>query len=146
MVIEPHTQPVTNKDRAADYKRQLRETFSLEGKDLGPLIDRFVDKNMESATISLPSNAKRGYVIDYNREQAKCVENNPFGWDDWFDKYPKTFCFIYVSRPVYDAANGLLLIYIGRQSSERSGIYYIALYEYKEGKFKELKIDEQLVS
>ena len=96
------------------------------------------ERNQKTVRLSIPSDVKHGYIIDYDRKYEKYFDKDGGGWRAWHKEKPKAVCNTQVSRPAYDKKSGLVLLYMGNQADALAGAGFVLLYKYENGRLKEL--------
>lgn len=123
---------------ASKMKEYVKERIKLEGYDLGPLLDKLLEKNRVANRLSIESHPERGYLVDYDGQFNKYFEKDGGGWKAWYKHHPKAHGHTGVSLPAYDEKHGIVLIYIGTQSDWLAGAGFLVAYRYENGNLKEL--------
>ena len=147
-VVDPKTRlrnyDLSDTNEIAQAKQYIRTNIAIAEHDVSALVDQLFQKNAKAATLTLPSAPGNGYLIDKDGHFQEYFQKKYFlkdggGWGRWYKDNPKAHGLTKVSRPVIDEANGLVLVYRGTQVHLLVGSGWIILYEYKDGKLKELK-------
>ncbi|MCE5231649.1 hypothetical protein LLG95_18885 [bacterium] len=143
-VVHPETEifglanPADSKE-VEQVKKGVMKEMAIQQYDIGPMLDRLFKINRKPSALSLQSEPEKGYVIDYDEHYRSYFKKGAGGWDKFYKENPKAHGMTGVSRPVIDDKNGLVLVYRGTQSHWLAGAGFIILYEFKDGKLKELK-------
>jgi hypothetical protein len=122
----------------AKTKKYVKDKLRVEGYDIGPLLDKLIEKNRKPVRLSLKSSPERGYLVDYDGKFQKYFEKDGGGWEKWYRENPMAHGLTRVSLPVHDEQAGIVLVYMGTQSHWLAGAGYLVAYEYGDGKLKEL--------
>jgi ABC-type Fe3+-hydroxamate transport system substrate-binding protein len=142
-VVDPNTRMdlynFSNPDEISEAKQSLRAEMAIAEHDVSALVEQLFEKNAKPTTLTLPSAPGKGYLIDQDGHFRNYFLKDGGGWERWYEDNPKAHGSITVSRPAIDEANGLVLVYTGTQFDWEAGSGWIVLYEYKDGKLKELK-------
>jgi hypothetical protein len=141
-VVRPESTlwPLQSKEpeRVVKTKKHIIDKLKIEGYDLGPLLDKLIDKNKERVSLSLASSPGNGFIVDYDRKFKKYLDSNGSGWGKWYEDNPTAHGLTAVSLPVYDEHTQIVLIYIETQMDELGGVGYIVAYRYENDRLKEL--------
>ncbi len=142
-VVDPKTR-LSNYDfsatnEIAKAKQGIRRETAIAEHDVSALVDQLFQKNAKATTLSLPSVPGNGYLIDKDGQFQKYFREDGGGWEKWYKDHPQAHGMTTVSRPAIDEVNGLVLVYTGVQLDWDVGSGWIILYQYKEGKLKQLK-------
>lgn len=138
IVVSPTTAFGRREPHAAWLKKSLNDKLGIEGYDIGPLVNKLIEKNKKPSHLSLKSSPEKGYIVDHNGKFEKYFDQNGGGWQKWHKDNPAAHGWTRVSMPAYDEQAGIVLVYIGTQSDRLAGAGYIVAYSYKDGKLKEL--------
>ncbi len=137
-VVSPTTAFGRREPNAANIKKNVKDKIRIEGYDIGPLVDKLIEKNKERIPLSLKSSPEKGYIVDYDGKFKKYFDEGGGGWEKWYKDNPSARGYTRVSLPAYDEQAGVVLVYIGRQSHRLAGAGYIVAYRYEDGQLKEL--------
>jgi hypothetical protein len=141
-VVDPKTRlgiyNFSDTKQIAEAKQDIRTEIAIAEHDVSALVDQLFEKNAEPTTLTLPSAPDKGYLIDKDGHFQKYFLKDGGGWERWYEENPQAHGSTTVSRPAIDQANGLVLVYTGTQFDWEAGSGWIILYEYKDGKLKEL--------
>ena len=142
-VVDPQTSlgnyNFSDTEQIARAKQSIRREIAIAEHDVSALVDQLFQKNAKATTLTLPSAPGNGYLIDKDGQFQKYFLEGGGGWEAWYKDHPKAHGMTTVSRPAIDEVNDLVLVYTGVQLDWEVGSGWIILYEYKEGKLKELK-------
>ncbi len=119
-------------------KKYIIDKLKIEGYDIGPLLDKLIEKNRERVPLSLASSPENGFIVDHDRKFKKYLDSNGGGWEKWYEDNPTAHGSTAVSLPVYDEQTQIVLIYIETQMDELGGSGYIVAYRYENDRLKEL--------
>lgn len=141
-VVDPETTMshlVETWEPPALRREYLRAQLALAGFTAGPLVDSLFDKNLRSVRLSLKSDPRRGYVLDHDGRFRRYFDvDGGGGWERWYDENPTAHGYTRLSLPAYDAASGLVLIYIGTQKHWEDGAGYLKMYRLLNGRLTEV--------
>jgi hypothetical protein len=108
------------------------ELATIAGEHLDRLVAQLVERNRETATLSLASSPQDGYVVDHDGDFAAYFGEVGGGWDRWYADHPGAAGRARVSLPAHDPATGLVLVYCGIQSGWLAGSGNLYLFRYEE--------------
>jgi len=141
-VVDPLTTlSMFKKEKPEDLVRSrayIKKQLKIEGYDIGPLFDRFIEKNLKPVRLSLKSSPEKGYLIDYDGKFASYFKSDGGGWEKWHKENPLTQGWTRVSLPAYDEKAGIVLLYLGTQYDWLAGSGHLIAYKYTDGKLTEL--------
>ncbi len=137
-VVSPITAFGRRRPDGAKIKKTVEDKIGIEGYDMGPLLDKLIEKNSKQTRLSLKSSPEKGYIVDYDGKFEKYFEQNGGGWEKLYKDNPDAHGLTRVSLPAYDEHAGIVIVYIGRQSGRLAGAGYIVAYRYEDGKLREL--------
>lgn len=118
---------------------RLKEDVELPNLDISQLVDLLVAKNRKEAIVGLKSDQRSGYLVDADGSFQKYWEGSSWDWEKMQKDRPKARSLSWVSRPAFDKKSGIVLIYLNQLRSDYDGEGFVIVYEYKNGKLKELK-------
>ncbi len=125
-VVSPATvvAPLWGTDTGSTEARKQTILSALARKNpaAASLVERLYQRNTASVQLTLKSDPEHGYIID-DGSYAGLFQPGGGGWAKWRRAHPKARGYIRFSRPVYDEATGLFLIYIeGRDPVSGIGV------------------------
>jgi len=137
-VVSPTTAFGRKTSNAARIKKTVENKLRIEGYDIGPLLDKLIEKNSKQTRLSLKSSPENGYIVDHDGKFEKYFGQNGGGWEKLYKDNPDARGLTRVSLPAYDESAGIVLVYVGKQSGPKSGAGHIVAYRYEGGELKEL--------
>jgi hypothetical protein len=125
-VVSPKTvvAPLWGNDAGSTEARRQQIVSGLEQKTpaAASMVARLYQRNAASVQLVLKSDPGRGYIVDDGSYEA-LLKPDGGGWKQWRAQYPKAHGYMRFSRPVYDPATGLFLIYVeGRDADGGIGV------------------------
>jgi hypothetical protein len=120
-------------EKLAQLKDDLLKNIRVEGYDLGPLVDRLIERNRRPARVKLAPGVKVGYVLDDADAFPKYFEKKGGGWEKWYNDNPNAREYCVLSLPAVDEDRGLVLIYFESKGGDRMGRGTVFLFEKKGG-------------
>lgn len=124
-VVSPRTvvAPLWGKDAGSTEARRQQITAALAPKNpaAASMVARLYQRNAASVELALRPAPAQGYIIDDGSYDTLLKTGG--GWKQWHALHPQARGYIRFSRPVYDAATGLFLIYVeGRDADGGIGV------------------------
>lgn len=125
-VVSPRTvvAPLWGNDAGSTEARRQQITTALEQKNpaAASMVARLYQRNAASVQLALKSDPAQGYLVDDGSYEA-LFKPEGGGWKQWREQHPKAHGYIRFSRPVYDPATGLFLVYVeGRDPVSGIGV------------------------
>lgn len=124
---------------AYDAKDFIVSGFRKTGADAGALLDRLYQANAKSVHLALPAAQQAGYIVD-DGSYAKYFEFGGGGWKRLRQEHSQAANLVRYSRPVYDEATGLFLVYV-RADAMEGGRGAFVLYRNENGALKLVDIE-----
>ncbi len=87
-VVSPTTAFGRREPNAANIKKNVKDKIRIEGYDIGPLVDKLIEKNKERTPLSLKSSPEKGYIVDYDGKFKKYFDEGGGGWEKWYKDNP----------------------------------------------------------
>lgn len=125
-VVSPKTvvAPLWGNDARSTAARRAQLIAALASKNpaAASMVARLYHRNAASVELVLTSDPAQGYIVDDGSYEA-LLKPGGGGWKQWRDQHPMAHGYIRFSRPVYDPATGLFLIYVeGRDAANGVGV------------------------
>lgn len=124
------------------WEDESRKQKWLKDENIDPeLFENFLQRNKRPFRISLKSDQKNGYYVDSDSSLVRRYYHEDEGWD-WArlqNERPKAAGFTALSRPAYDDAKNIVIVYRGQGRSDGDDYGQIILYEYRNGELKEIR-------
>lgn len=143
-VVMPETLTVplwsTNPGMPYDAKDFIDTGFRKAGFDASAMVDRLYALNAKSLRLPLKPGPGDGYIVGDGR-YAKYFEFGGGGWKALHAAHPKVRNVVRFSRPAYNRASGLFLIYV-RSESAKAGSGEFHLYRDSSGTLKLLDTEK----
>lgn len=115
-----------------DAKDFIDTGFRKSGHPIADMVDRLYALNAKSLRLTLAPKAGDGYVVD-DGSYGKYFDFGGGGWKALLAAHPKVRTIVRFSRPDYNPASGLFLIYV-RTASAKGGSGEFHLYHDDNGK------------
>lgn len=124
-------------DSIEQTRNYLRENLEIEGYDITPLVDVFIEINRTSTRLTIPSDTANGYFIDYEYEYTPYLEPDGEGWEALEAKNPDIKSLVTISMPAYDPDGQMALVYFESlfpAFGATEGTGGVCAYKYEPGK------------
>jgi hypothetical protein len=125
---------------AFDARDFMVTAFRKQGVDAGVLLDRLYQVNAKSVRLSLSSAPLDGYLVD-DGTYDKYFQFGGGGWSKLHEEHGQVASIVRYSRPVYDEATGLFLVY-RRTDTASGGSGEFLLYRNGSGTLKQVGAEQ----
>ncbi len=116
----------------------IKKRFQSKGYNFDELLDLLVERNQNSATLSINLPSDYGYIFDDSDQFDKYFEEGGGNWTKLREEHPRFFGFKTISLPVFDPASKTGLIYTELTTGFLSGSGMISAFRYDQGEITHL--------
>jgi len=132
-VEDERLMPEDRKNRWNRLRTYVRDRIrageiKLDGYDIGPIIDDLFEKNKRKARLSIKSDPKNGYIVDYDGTFEKSARK--YG-NQFYKENPNVLELTRVSLPGWNQEHNIFLIYTAWNGN-------LIAYRYEKGTLNEI--------